>query len=370
MQLSTMRAMGRAASCTAPSVRRTAPSARLAMPLCRHSSGGGGASGQTPAAQAGGGGLMSAVLGEDDDGGGPLPEAESWGRAELEGIPSAVDATIAQDGEAKLSKRQLTEVATEALKLHGLRPMRSVSHYSDTAQLRVRRAGHAENHYELVTHFQRLIRWLHVTPLPASTIAAAAASPFNLKRIRTRGGGGAGPGGAGPGGAAAGDGPEGRERSGTAEDPRRGREVAAASKQREQARQRAAARQVPRGGDSVSAVARRRRIQEISSKPVWQHTPTWEGWLTVPTQTYGVRVKYPTLNAQIPVIQFKSGVFGSFEVESRIHLTLSSDGTVLSQLWEHEGGMVFSSVLALANRGQSIVSRPAALCRATWVVLV
>ena len=342
-----LRAVGAAAVSRTP----PAPSRLAGRPLARHCS---AASAASATAASPSDSLMSAVLG--DDGG---PEAGgSWGRGALEPIPSAVDASAMQDGEAKLSKRQLTEVATEVLALHALRPMRSVSHYASTAPLRVRRAGHAENHYELVTHFQRLARWLHVTPLPAPSAAAAAAPPMNLKRIRTRGGGGAsGAGGAGD------DGPEERQRSGTAEDPRRGREVAAANKQRDQAKQRAAARQGQGqgGGDGgVSAVARRRRIQEMSSKPVWQHTPAWEGWLTVPTQTYGLRIKYPTLKAQVPVIQFKNGVFCSFQVESRIHLTLSSDGTVLNQLWEHEGGMVFSAVLALANRGQSIVSAAAA----------
>ena len=229
-------------------------------------------------------------------------------------------------------------------KLHALQPMRSASQYDTGAQLRVRRVDRPESCYELLPYFRRLHRWLHVSTHPVT----APHSPLNLRRLRTDGSAAVvddeGSGGTGPD-------TGNRRRGGTAEDPRRRREIAA--KQRRAAQ----GQEASKGPTSVSTpVARRRRIQEMSSKPVWEHTPVWEGWLSV-RQTYGLRVKYPTLQLAIPVIKIKRGVVGAMHVDSSIHVTLSADGTVLSQLWEHNAGPLFSSILALANRGQSIVRR-------------
>ena len=252
-----------------------------------------------------------------------------------------------QDTDGKLSKRQLAEVVQSVTKLHALQPMRSASQYDMDAQLRVRRVDRPETCYELLPYFRRLHRWLHV-----SHPVTAPHSPLNLRRLRTDGSAAVVDEGSGGTDPATGN----RRRGGTAEDPRRRREIVA--KQRRAAQGQGASK----GPTSVSTpVARRRRIQEMSSKPVWEHTPVWEGWLSV-RQTYGLRVKYPTLQLAIPVIKINRGVVGAMHVDSSIHVTLSADGTVLSQLWEHNGGPLFSAILALANRGQSIVRRLAPAC--------
>jgi hypothetical protein len=73
-------------------------------------------------------------------------------------------------------------------------------------------------------------------------------------------------------------------------------------------------------------------------------------------------VKYPSLRppshwrTKAPIV-IRQGVIGAMQVQSRIHLILSADGTVLTQLWEYEGSLLFSAILALANRGQTIVVR-------------
>jgi hypothetical protein len=280
-----------------------------------------------------------------------------------------------QDGDAKLSKRQQDEIALEVAALHALQPMRSASHHEPDAQLRVRRADRPENVYEVLPYFRRLHRWLHVSD-PAQLHGKQ--KTINLRRMEAEFRA------AGAAGAAAGadedsDGPNppaGSRRSrrgGTAEDPRRRREIAAAKQARDAAKQKqraAGSRQQGRGaGDGAAAaggvstpVARRRRIQEMSSKPLWQHTPSWEGWLPPIRQTYGLRVKYPSLRppshwrTKAPIV-IRQGVIGAMQVQSRIHLILSADGTVLTQLWEYEGSLLFSAILALANRGQTIVVR-------------
>lgn len=260
-----------------------------------------------------------------------------------------------QDGDAKLSKRQLAELVHSVTKLHALQSVRSASQYNAEAQLRVRRMDRPESCYELLPYFWRLQRWLHASQ-PVST----GNSPLNLRRLRVDGGATAG--------SADEDKPStspqasNRRRGGTAEDPRRRREIAAAKQAQGAAEQQASkqadqGQRVGKGPTGISTpVARRRRIQEMSSKPTWEHKPAWEGWLSV-QQTYGLRVKYPTLRLAIPVIKINRGVVGAIQVDSRIHVTLSADGTVLSQLWEHNGGLVFSAILAFANRGQSIVSK-------------
>lgn len=271
----------------------------------------------------------------------------------LSWLPASDCRSAMQDSDAKLSKRQLEEVVHSVTKLTALQPMRSASQYATGAQLRVRRADRPESCFELLPYFRRLNRWLHVSR------PVTAPSPLNLRRLRADGSAGAvneGSGGAGPQTGK-------RRRGGTAEDPRRRREIAAAKQARDAIKQRdpltsmrgVQGQQASTGPTGVSTpVARRRRIQEMSSKPVWEHTPVWEGWLSV-QQTYGVRVKYPTLQLAIPVIKINRGVVGAMKVESSIHVTLSADGTVVNQLWEHNGGVLFSAVLALANRGQAIV---------------
>lgn len=236
-------------------------------------------------------------------------------------------------------------------KLTALQPMRSASQYAAGAQLRVRRTDRPESCFELLPYFRRLHRWLHVSR------PVTAPSPLNLRRLRADGSA-----------AVVNEGSDDsdpqtskRRRGGTAEDPRRRREIAAAKQARDAVKQRnlgmrgAQGQRVSAGPVGVSTpVARRRRIQEMSSKPVWEHTPVWEGWLSV-RQTYGLRVKYPTLQLAIPVIKINRGVVGAMQVESSIHVRLSADGTIVSQLWEHNGGVLFSAILAMANRGQSIV---------------
>ena len=71
-------------------------------------------------------------------------------------------------------------------------------------------------------------------------------------------------------------------------------------------------------------------------------------------QTYGLRVRYPTLQMAVPVIRVRSGVLGSVSVESRLRLTLSTEGRILSQLWEHDGGLLFSAALQALSRGHVV----------------
>ena len=115
----------------------------------------------------------------------------------------------------------------------------------------------------------------------------------------------------------------------------------------------AAARAEGAEGGAQSPAARRLRIQERSSKPVWRHTAAWEGSVGV-QQTYGLRVRYPTLQMAVPVIRVRSGVLGSVSVESRLRLTLSTEGRILSQLWEHDGGLLFSAALQALSRGHVV----------------
>jgi len=275
--------------------------------------------------------LMSAVSDPQRKGRGEPPERV------LNAIPSAAEAPSQQDAEAKLSQRHLDEVLREVLALHALRPLRTASHYDPAALLRVRRGeriarqtvegARVENAYELLPYLQRLRHWLHVR------IQQPTGKPPAIKLRRLPSEEGAAPAPAAPAG------PRGKRRSGSADDPRQGRAAAARAEGAE--------------GGAQSPAARRLRIQERSSKPVWRHTAAWEGSVGV-QQTYGLRVRYPTLQMAVPVIRVRSGVLGSVSVESRLRLTLSTEGRILSQLWEHDGGLLFSAALQALSRGHVV----------------